>query len=71
MIPIVKKAARQSNVVTKKATRGAPMTFANLAAESNKELARPRSLGGNHKAVALDAAGKAEALVSPIKNLTI
>lgn len=68
MQPIVKKATRQSNVVTRKATNGAPITFENLAAESNSEFANPRSLGGNHRAVALEAAGNAEALVSPMRN---
>lgn len=68
MHPIVKKATRQSNVVTRKATNGAPITFENLAAESNSEFANPRSLGGNQRAVALEAAGNAEALVSPMRN---
>ena len=71
MIPIVKNAVRQSYVVTRNATSGAPITFANFAAESNNELARPRSFGGNQRAVAFEAAGKADALVSPIKKRTI
>lgn len=58
MHPIVKKATRQSNVVTRKATNGAPITFENLAAESNSEFANPRSLGGNQRAVALEADGE-------------
>jgi hypothetical protein len=66
-----KNAVRQSNLVMRNATRGAPSTFENLAAESNKEFGKLLSFGGNHSDVAFDAAGNAEALIIPIKNRTI
>src|SRR3978361_1680525 len=63
--PVMPKPQRQPNCTTASATKGTPITFANLAAASKIAVAIARSLRGNQYPVAFELAGKPGASANP------